>query len=292
MTILVLGASGQLGQAMVRRLSAAHRVEPRTHAELDIARWPDVESQVVGCRPAAIVNCAAYNDVNQAEDDPIGALDANAWGPRHLARAATAANVTLVHFSTDFVFDGETTAPYAETDAPSPCGRYGISKLLGEWFAAEAPGAYVLRVESLFGGPRAKSSVDMLLNAILRGEPARPFSDRVVSPSYVEDVAGATARLLELRPAPGLYHCVNSGLATWLELTQELARLANRPDAPIAPIRMAEARLRPPRPRFAALSNAKLTAAGIPMPAWQDALARYVGRVMESTSGDGPRAPA
>ena len=152
---------------------------------------------------------------------------------------------------------------------------------------------YVLRVESLFGGPRAKSSVDMLLNAILRGEPARPFSDRVVSPSYVEDVAGATARLLELRPAPGLYHCVNSGLATWLELTQELARLANRPDAPIAPIRMAEARLRPPRPRFAALSNAKLTRCGDS----NAGLAGCAGAVYGKGDGtarraDGPRAPA
>ena len=276
MTVLVLGASGQLGHAIVRTLAADHQVDARTHAELDIARWRDVESAVAAARPAAIVNCAAYNNVDEAEDHPIRALDANAWGPRHLARAASACGATLVHYSTDFIFDGETTVPYSEDDPPSPRGRYACSKLLGEWFALEAPGAYVLRVESLFGGPRAKSSVDLLLNAILRGEPARPFSDRVVSPSYVEDVAVATARLLERRPAPGLYHCVNSGMATWLELTQELARLAGRPNAPIDARRLADVQLRPPRPRFAALSNAKLTGAGIPMPSWQDALARYV----------------
>jgi dTDP-4-dehydrorhamnose reductase len=208
----------------------------------------------------------------------IEALGANAWGPLNLARAAAMTGALLIHFSTDFVFNGDTTAPYEETDLPSPQGRYGISKLLGEWLTAEAPATYVLRVESLFGGPRAKSSVDLLLNAIVRGEPARPFSDRIVSPSYVEDVVTATSAIVAKRPPPGLYHCVNSGHTTWLALTQELARLAGCPNAPIEPVRMADANLHPPRPRFAALSNAKLTAAGVPMPTWQDALRRYVTR--------------
>jgi dTDP-4-dehydrorhamnose reductase len=280
MKILVLGAGGQLGQAMVQGLSAGHDVQSRTHGELNIARASDVRAAVDKSRPDVIINCAAYNNVDEAEDQPERALDANTWGPKNLARAATDVNATLIHFSTDFVFDGETNAPYVETDGPAPQGQYGISKLLGERFAAEAPHAYVLRVESLFGGPRAKSSVDMLLNAIMRGEPARPFSDRVVSPSYVDDVVAATQAILDRRPAEGLYHCVNSGMTTWLDLTRELARLAGRPDAPIHARLLADAKLKPPRPRFAALSNAKLTDAGIDMPTWQDALARYVRHVL------------
>jgi dTDP-4-dehydrorhamnose reductase len=283
MKLLVLGAGGQLGQAMVERLSAGHDVHVRTHGELNIARAADVRAAVDASRPDAIINCAAYNNVDEAEVQPERALEANAWGPMNLARAASDANATLIHFSTDFVFDGETAAPYVETDGPSPQGQYGMSKLIGEWFAADAPRSYILRVESLFGGPRAKSSVDMLLNAIVRGEPARPFSDRVVSPSYVEDVVASTEAILERRPVAGLYHCVNSGMTTWLDLTRELARLAGRPDAPIHARLMADANLKPPRPRFAALSNAKLTAAGITMPTWQDALRRYV----ESLTGSG-----
>jgi dTDP-4-dehydrorhamnose reductase len=276
MRVLVTGAGGQLGQAVARRLAPAHQVHGRPRADLDIADHAAVRAAVDATRPDAIVNCAAYTDVNASETQQALALGVNAWGPIHLARAARDAGATLVHFSTDFVFDGETDTPYVETDPPRPQGQYAISKLLGEWFALEAPGAYVLRVESLFGGPRAKSSVDHLLDRLMNGAPARPFSDRVVSPSYVDDVADATAAILERRPAAGLYHCVNSGMTTWLDLTRELARLVNRPDAPIEPQLLAAANLRPPRPRFAALSNAKLAAAGIPMPAWQDALGRYV----------------
>jgi dTDP-4-dehydrorhamnose reductase len=280
MKLLVIGAAGQLGQAMTRRLSARHDVAARSHADLDISSRDAVRTAVETARPDVIVNCAAYNDVNEAETRQTHALGVNAWGPKLLAQSAAAVGATLVHFSTDFVFDGETSAPYVETDAPRPKGQYAISKLLGEWFALEAPQSYVLRVESLFGGPRAKSSVDVLLAAILAGTPARPFSDRVVSPSYVEDVVSATEALIERRPEPGLYHCVNSGLCTWLELTRELARLVNLPDAPIEPQLLANASLKPPRPRFAALSNAKLAAAGIPLPSWQDALARHVRHVL------------
>jgi dTDP-4-dehydrorhamnose reductase len=288
MKILVTGASGQLGQAMVRHLAERHDVRARTHRDLDIASWPEVRREMDTASPDAIVNCAAYNDVNAAEDRPVDALSANAWGPRALARAAIETGAVLVHFSTDFVFDGRTDRPYTESDPPCPQGRYGMSKLLGEWLAAEAPTAYVLRVASLFGGPRAKSSVDALLNAILEDRPARPFSDRTVSPSYVLDVVAATVSILQGRPAPGLYHCVNSGCATWLELTRELARLAGRQDARIEPISLAEANLRPPRPLFAALSNAKLTAAGIAMPAWEHALARYVRARLDPTAHPPP----
>ena len=123
-------------------------------------------------------------------------------------------------------------------------------------------------MESLFGGANAKSSVDFLLKAIRDGKEARAFSDRVVE---------ATSALLERDAPPGLYHCVNSGLTTWFELAQELARLAGRPDAVITPVPMNNAGLKTPRPRFAALSNAKLASVGIAMPTWQDALGRYVG---------------
>jgi len=276
MKLLILGAGGQLGQAMVRRLSAGHDAVALTSAALDVTQPADVRRAIASTRPAAIVNCAAYTNVDGAQEEPTRAFAVNAWGPLELARAARDVDATLVHFSTDFVFDGETSRPYVETDAPRPQGVYAASKLVGEWLAAEAPRSYVLRVESLFGGPHAKSSVDFLLKAIMTGEEARPFSDRIVSPSYVDDVVTATVTLLEREIPPGLYHCVNTGMTTWLDLARELARLAGKANARISPMLMSELTLKTPRPRFAALSNAKLASAGIQMPTWQDALERYV----------------
>jgi dTDP-4-dehydrorhamnose reductase len=273
--VLVVGAGGQLGEAMVDGLGAGHEVIRRTRADLDVTDAAAVGRQVAAMCPDAIVNCSAYNNVDGAEDDPRAALAVNAWAPRAMARAAEAVEATLVHFSTDFVFDGETSRPYTEDDAPNPRGVYAMSKLLGEWFAAGRARHYVLRVESLFGGRRAKSSIDGFADAIQAGRPVRAFLDRVVSPSFVDDVVSVTRALLEQRPAPGLYHCVNSGHGTWLDVARELATLADRPDAPIEAVRMADAKLRAPRPLFAALANDKLRAAGITLPSWRDALSRY-----------------
>ncbi|MBW8868459.1 MAG: NAD(P)-dependent oxidoreductase, partial [Acidobacteria bacterium] len=226
--------------------------------------------------PKCIINCSAFAQVDEAEDAPLAALAVNAIAVRSLARIAADLNAVLVHYSTDFVFDGLTSGAHTEELAPNPSGVYATSKLLGEWFAAETPRHYVLRVESLFGGATPKSSVDTLLSGILEGKLVTAFSDRTVSPSYVVDVADATLAIIERQIPYGLYHCVNSGSTTWDVLTRELAKLAGRPNAVINTARMADLDMRVRRPLNAAMSNEKLRTAGIPMPTWQDALARHV----------------
>jgi dTDP-4-dehydrorhamnose reductase len=153
-----------------------------------------------------------------------------------------------------------------------------VSKLLGEWMAVDSPRHYVLRVESLFGGPHARSSVDKILDNILAGTGVRAFSDRTVSPSYDEDVVSATSALLTAQAPFGLYHCVNTGWTTWAGLARESGRHRQSPRrADSRTVPMADGRLDSRRvPKFAALSNAKLAASGIAMPTWQDALRRYV----------------
>jgi dTDP-4-dehydrorhamnose reductase len=274
--VLVLGAGGQLGEVMADRLARHHEVVPRTRADLDVTDAPALGAAVTSICPDVIVNCSAYTNVDEAERDPLPALSVNALAVKTLARAAAAIDATLVHFSTDFVFDGTTDRLHTENDAPNPRGMYAVSKLLGEWFAAGTPRHYVIRVESLFGGPRAKSSVDKLLDGIVAGREVRAFSDRTVSPSYVEDVSNATAALVEGEAPYGLYHCVNSGRTTWSELARELARIVDAPDAQIVDVPMADVQLAAARPQFAAMSNAKLSAAGVVMPTWQDALRRYL----------------
>jgi len=279
MRVALVGAEGQLGAVIAREFRAGHDVIEFTHGMLDIADDTAVRNVLGRARPEVIINCAGYNDVDGAEDHPVDALNVNAFAVRALAKAATGCNCALVHYSTDFVFDGTATQPYVETDATNPRGAYAASKLLGEWFALAAPRAYVLRVESLFGSAKgarpAKGSVAAILKAIQSGAEARVFEDRTISPTYVFDAAAATRALLERSAAPGLYHCVNSGSCTWLEFAQELARrLAIQ--ATLVPTRMADANLRPERPMYCVMSNAKLAAAGITMPSWQDAIARYV----------------
>jgi dTDP-4-dehydrorhamnose reductase len=149
---------------------------------------------------------------------------------------------------------------------------------VGEWFAADAPRHYVLRVESLFGGPAARSSIDRIIDTLLGGEETRVFVDRIVSPSYVEDVAAATDALVTHEAPFGLYHCVNSGYATWYEVAAEIARQAGVSDEVLRPVTVADVKLRARRPQFAALSNEKLRQAGYEMPAWQDAVRRHLGQ--------------
>jgi dTDP-4-dehydrorhamnose reductase len=273
---LVVGAGGQLGEAMVDQFSVLHEVVPKTRADLDVTNEDAVMAAVKDVTPDLIVNCSAYTDVDGSEDNPLAALRVNAMAVRALARAAVEIDATLVHYGTDFVFDGEIDRPYTEADVPNPRGTYAMSKLLGEWFAAAAPRHYVLRVESLFGGARARSSIDRMVDNLRAGNPVRAFADRSVSPSFVDDVVMATAGLLRVQAPFGVYHCVNSGWTTWAGLARELARLVGQPAELVEETRMADAKLKASRPLFAAMSNAKLTGAGVSMPTWQDALKRYV----------------
>lgn len=272
--ILVTGARGQLAGAIVDEFKDAD-LQAYGHAELDISDFDAVMTRVLADRPDVIINCAAYNNVDLAEDEPTQALSANAFAVRVLARAAETTGATLVHYSTDFVFDGHAGRPYTEEDPPNPQSVYAQSKLLGEWFALEAPRAFVLRVESLFGGASARSSIDRIAQAVAEGREAKVFHDRIVSPSYVVDVASATRALLA-RGEPGLYHCVGTGHANFHEVGLEIARVMGKEDdARLQPVSVADVSLRAPRPKFAALANDKLSRVVL-VPTWQDALRRYL----------------
>ena len=279
MRIAVTGARGQLGAALIHECAAPHQVTAFSHAELDVSNEAAVIAAMATVKPDVILNAAAFTDVDACEDDPIGALNDNAFGVRALARAARAHDATLVHFSTDFVFDGRASVPYSEDDPPGPQSVYAASKLLGEWFAEDAPRAFVLRIESLFGQPPdggpAKGSAAGILKTLQAGGSPKVFEDRTITPSYLFDVTRATRHLVETQAPAGLYHCVNSGSCTWLEFAREMARLLGL-EPRLIPVRMADMQLRARRPIYCALSNEKLRHAGIDMPSWQDALARYV----------------
>ena len=279
MRVLVTGARGLLGAAVIREFQNDHQVLQYDHATLDVTDDAAIANAVAAASPHVIINCAAYNAVDQAEEQPGTALAVNAFGALALARAAAAANAILVHYSSDFVFDGETDTPYQETDKANPRGVYAASKLLGDMFALEYDRAYVLRVESLFGPPgpggSRRGSLGSIVDQIRAGREVSVFTDRVVSPTYTPAIARATRTLIEGDLPPGLYHCVNTGKATWEQIAQHAARILGMP-LRAKSITLETANLRARRPRFCAMSNAKLAAAGVAMPSWQEALQEFL----------------
>jgi dTDP-4-dehydrorhamnose reductase len=276
--VLVVGAAGRLAAAVAHAF-AGRTVVGHTRASLDVADPAAVERAVAAVAPDLIVNCAAFNDVDGAEQRPGEAMAVNAFAARSLARAAEARGATLVHYSTDFVFDGDATAPYAEDAGPAPRSVYAMSKLLSEWFARDAPRAFVLRVESLFGSPAGwtgrRGTLDAIVESIEARRDVRVFTDRIVSPSYVDDVAAATRHLVEGDAMPGVYHCVNSGYATWYQVAEEASRVLGLTPR-LQAVTLDQVALAAPRPRFCALSNRKLAEAGFVMPTWQDGLRRWL----------------
>jgi dTDP-4-dehydrorhamnose reductase len=287
--VLVTGANGQLA-AFIGQVFADRQVIALTRQALDVTDSALVARTVADTAPDLIVNCAAFNDVDGAESRAIEAIAINALAVRSLRRAADAAGATLVHYSTDFVLNVDSTAPHGENVRPAPRGVYASSKLLGEWMALESsadakgigetgPRVFVLRVESLFGSPAGwtgrRGTLDHIIDGLEHGRDLNVFTDRIVSPSYSKDVAAATRHLVTSGAEAGLYHCVNDGHASWHDVAAEAARILGVPPR-LVPITVDQMPLRVPRPRYCALSPRKLAAAGFEMPTWQDALRRWL----------------
>ena len=265
-----------------------------TRAALDLTKREQVLERLGKLRPQAVVNASAFG-VEESEKDPRAALEVNAFAVRSLAEACRTVNATLVHFSSDFVFDGTASSAYREADRPNPGSVYGATKLLGEWYAGGAPRHFVLRVASLFGIPGGRGTIDTMCADLRAGRTISAFYDRTVSPAFVDDVAAATRRLLEGKAPPGVYHCVNAGFATWHEVAVELGRQVGGASNVVAV--SADAHVsKVVRPRFAALSNEKLANLGIELPGWQSALGRAFadpprGSTLPPVSGTRPTIP-
>jgi dTDP-4-dehydrorhamnose reductase len=283
MRIALVGANSQLAAAVLDEArQRGHEVMPLTRGDFDVTDAAAATRVLSDLHPTAIVNCTGDNAVDAAEANPGRAFAVNAAAVSTMALVARTSGATLVHYSTDFVFDGKTTRPYRETDRPSPLSVYGCSKLAGEIAAALAPKHYVLRVESLFGrghgGPAAKGTIASIVRALAAREPVRVFEDRMVSPTSVLDAARSTLALLDNDAAAGVYHCVSSGHCTWLTLAKYLADLIDIP-ATLVPVRSSDVALPAPRPLYCALSNHKLNAAGIVLPDWRAALAYALSEI-------------
>lgn len=269
MKILLTGASGNLGQDIIRVFRAAgHEVVPTDRGELDITSIADVEEKVTEVNPDVIINAAAYNFVDKVEDPAVYpvALAVNAKGPKNLAIAARKHGVWFVHYSTDYVFAGDKPEGYAEDAQPNPISKYGETKALGEKVVLDSGAlAYVIRLSKIFGKPgisdASKPSFVQLMLTLAKQKPSLQIVDEEVGmPTYTVDVARETLRMLEAHVPPGVYHVVNEGSgATWYTFAEEIFGIAGVA-TPRTPVPSSAFPRAAKAPKFAMLVNTKLPA--------------------------------
>lgn len=282
MRIALIGAAGQLGTDLQTTLSQEDLV-PLGHGEIELTSDASVAECLGQTEPRLVINCAAYNLVDKAEDEAQAAYEANALGPRRLAQWCAERDVPLVHFSSDYVFglDTDRATPYDETDAPGPQSAYGASKLQGEYFVrAICPRHFVIRTCGLYGVAGARGAgkgnfIESMLRLGTERDELGIVNDQCCTPTSTADLAAAAAALIRT-DAYGLYHATNAGQMTWFELAREVFRQAEI-SVTVKPITSAQFGARATRPGYSVMSCQRLASViGHELPEWPDAVARYL----------------
>jgi len=281
--LLIAGANGMLGHALQAAcLQRGRSFFAPIESEFDITSAQEV-SRVVTSFAAlhpdgALVNAAAYTNVERAEDDPETAFAVNRTGARLLAHAAARAGMPFVHISTDFVFDGTKTGPYTEDDVPNPLSVYGVSKLAGERVVLAAnPRALIVRTAWVFG-PYGTNFPTKILERAAGSIAITVVNDEVGSPTYTLDLAAGILDLLDAG-ARGIYHLAGSGSCTRDEMAREILRLAGLGSVEVLPVPASTFPSKAARPANSVLDCSKAAALGVTMLDWHDALARFVPTV-------------
>ena len=285
MKVLLLGPRGQLGhdvRCAYEEAGEPFDLLPLARGKLDVSAPEKIERILSGLDFDILVNCTGYHKTDEVEGNATLAFAVNAHAVREMAQACAAKQARLVHISTDYVFGGDAARirPLREDDPVAPVNVYGASKAMGETLARLAcEDVVIFRVASLFGTAGASGKGGNFVETMIRigreKGALRVVDDQTMSPTATADVARVLLRMLKEGCAPGLYHMVNDGSATWFEFAREIIRLAGV-EAAVAPCSSEEYVTRAARPRYSALDNAKVSAAFGPMPPWQDALERYL----------------
>ena len=284
--IALFGSRGQLGVELKSEFSArGYEVACFERSTVDITDAAGVERAVAGVDPALVLNAAAYNQVDVAEKEPLAAFQVNALAVRNLAVACRNSDAQLVHFSTDYVFDGQAGRAYREEDPPRPLGAYAVSKLAGELYArAYLDTPLIIRTSGVFGPGGVETArgnfVELMLRLAVqntaRNTPIRVVEDHVASPTYAPALAARTADLVE-RAAHGTFHVGGGTPISWFNWAAKIFEAAGL-HPPLKPTNEREFRTAARRPKYSALSNAKMEALGIaPMPALEAAIREYLG---------------
>ncbi|MEX2260316.1 MAG: dTDP-4-dehydrorhamnose reductase [Bryobacteraceae bacterium] len=288
--VAIFGSSGQLGIELAREFSSrGYQVAGLVRRNLDITDQAAVERILAEVNPAFVLNAAAYNQVDIAESEPQSAFLANALAVRNLAMACRQIDASFVHFSTDYVFDGAAGRPYREDDPTHPLGAYAVSKLAGELYAqAYLDRPLIVRTSGVFGPGGLHTArgnfIELMLRLAASGQPIRVVEDHVASPTYAPWLASRTADLVERR-LTGVFHVGGGTPISWFDYAKLIFACAGL-NPQIRSTNEREYRTAAKRPKFSALSNGKMEAAGLaPMPPLKTAVTDYLRIRAEKVSG-------
>ncbi|MEM9164639.1 MAG: dTDP-4-dehydrorhamnose reductase [Cyanobacteria bacterium P01_F01_bin.4] len=292
MKILLIGSQGQVGQALQTSLSKLGDVVSWHRQNLDLTHLEALSSAVLTQQPDVIVNAAAYTAVDKAEAEPTLAHRINGAAPKQLALAARDCDATLIHISTDYVFDGTQGSPYTETDTPHPQSVYGQSKLAGEQGIQAVGGRYaILRTAWVYGAQGKGNFVKTMLRLGADRETLKVVADQVGSPTWSQDIAHMIAAMIPALNTQtyGLYHYTNSGVASWYDLAIAVFEEAAPLGFPlkvenVLPITTAEYPLPAKRPTYSVLSSIKLSnLLGTTAPHWRQSLRQMLTELAHQT---------
>ena len=276
MRVLVIGCNGQLGSALMPVLARNRSLAVLgiDYPDIDIADPHSIDLVFGGFDPDFVINCAAYTAVDDAESNEDMAMRINGLGPRYLADECRKSGTWMVHVSTDYVFDGSATSPYAEDETPSPASAYGRTKLAGDQAVQELLPAshYLIRTAWLYG-LQGSNFVKTMLRLEKERDTVSVVTDQVGQPTYAADLATQIGLLLDRHPAPGTYHGTNTGEVSWFEFTREIFRLAGADPDRVLPTTSAEFVRPAPRPAYSVLGHDRWMQEGLPeMRPWREAL--------------------
>ncbi|MBI1961322.1 MAG: dTDP-4-dehydrorhamnose reductase [Parcubacteria group bacterium] len=277
MKTLIVGASGMLGVELAKAF-ADDKPTLWDIDEIDITDPNQVHDKVGTLAPELIINAAAYTNVDACEENEELATRVNGAAVGHLADVASRLGATLVHYSTDYVFDGSKQAGYSEEDMPNPINAYGRSKLAGERAIMKAskpltrssPLSYYLIRTAWLYGHGGKNFVETMLSLAEKGEPIKVVDDQIGSPTYAPDLAQATAELVASKAESGIYHRTNSGITSWYGFAKAIFGVYGK-DVDVSPCTTSEYPRPAKRPSYSVLQSTKLP----PLRAWQEALGDY-----------------
>ena len=279
--IVVFGSSGQLGVELCAELKRrGYEVRGFERSALDISDGERVERTLAEIEPLAVFNSAAYNQVDVAESEPLAAFEANALGVRNIALACRQTDARLIHFSTDYVFDGRLGRPYVETDSTHPLGAYAVSKLAGELYAqAYLERPIIVRTSGVFGPGALRTArgnfPELMLRLAREGKPIRVVEDHIASPTFAPALAARSIDLLE-RNLDGVFHVGGGQPVSWFDFARLIFEKAGV-TANLTPTNAREYRTAANRPKYSALENDRIRGCGIaPMPPLAKAVEKYL----------------